>query len=474
MTIALVCAVVQGAWADTWDGQTYDKPTKRIDTLVLEEDGWYRPKQGIGIESAAQLAYICEHFDEEFKIESYDESYEDAYEGKYCEANLVLLTNIDMGTAVSWNSMGNGYIFQTIFTGKFHGNSHTITIHTSGATNNYQGLFAHIGRDALVEQLHIAGSIHCSSSRLVGGIAGENYGTIENCWVSADVSSDWQNSSSAYTAKVGGVAGENHGTVKYCCVTGNVTNDDKDVGGIVGYNNGGIIDNCTFYGTRSSKSEQDNLWVGDQDGTLTNQHSSEDLSDENTMRTYFGSLVDNLNLFVSVYMDALEYPYSITIADGSTALTASLKKTRPGQTVTLTPTSGTTAQHIVVRDADGNAVAEWYSPFSETLTFTMPQRDVIVTASDNATWAGSGTEADPYLISTAGEWDQICTLVSEATSDNAVVFSGKYFKQTADFTITQGIGGNSKAFGGIYDGDGHTLTCNISIVTGEAAAPSTR
>jgi len=453
LTVALLCTVVQGAWADTWDGETYHQPSKTwLHGLELE--------LCIGIESAAQLAYICEHFNEKITIGD--------HELKLNEANYLLLTNIDMGTTKSWNSIGNhGDLIPTTYTGSFHGDGHTITIHTSGATANYQGLFARIGNDAMVENLYLAGNIQCSKSRLVGGIAGENYGTIENCWVSADVSSDWQNSSSAYTAKVGGITGENHGTVKYCCVTGNVTNDDKDVGGIVGYNNGGTIDYCTFYGTRYSKSTQDNIWVGDQKGTLTNQHSSDDLLNEDTWRAYLGILV---NSYCFVCHKAVEKPYSITIAEGSTALTTDQTKARPGLTITLTPASGTDPKHIVVRNADGNPVAEWYAPIESTLSFTMPQRDVTVIAYDNATWAGKGTEADPYLISTAGEWDQICTQVSQAAG-NGAVFSGTYFKQTADFTIKQGIGeGNSKAFGGIYDGDGHTLTCDISV-TGEAAAP---
>ena len=453
LTIALLCTVVQGAWADTWDGVSYNQPRQTwLHGLDLE--------LCIGIESAAELAYICEHFDEKITIGD--------HEFKLSEANYVLDTDIDMGTTKSWNSMGNhGDFAPTTYTGSFHGSGYTITIHTSGATANYQGLFARIGNDAMVENLYLAGNIQCSKSRLVGGIAGENYGTIENCWVSADVSSDWQNSSSAYTAKVGGIAGENHGTVKFCCMTGNVTNDDKDVGGIVGYNNGGTIDNCTFYGTRYSKSTQDNIWVGDQKGTLTNQHSSDDLLNEDTWRAYLGILV---NSYCFVCHKAVEKPYSITIAEGSTALTTDQTKARPGLTITLTPASGTNPKHIVVRNADGNPVAEWYAPIASTLSFTMPQRNVTVIAYDNATWAGSGTKADPYLISTAGEWDQICTQVSQAAGNDAV-FSGTYFKQTADFTIKHGIGeGNSKAFGGVYDGDGHTLTCDISV-TDEAAAP---
>ena len=69
-----------------------------------------------------------------------------------------------------------------------------------------------------MKNLHVVADIHCAKSRLVGGIVGENNGTIENCWVSGTVRSDWKEPSSAYTAKVGGIAGENNGTIQYCCV----------------------------------------------------------------------------------------------------------------------------------------------------------------------------------------------------------------------------------------------------------------
>ena len=89
-------------------------------------------------------------------------------------------------------------------------------------------------------------------------------------------------------------------------------------------------------------------------------------------------------------------------------------------------------------------------------------------------WKGVGDEANPFEIWNEMDWRWIHTKMMNMTSND--VFGNRYthFKQMADFTITQGIGvtgsGHSKSFGAVYNGDGHTLTCNISGDS-EAAAP---
>ena len=85
---------------------------------------------------------------------------------------------------------------------------------------------------------------------MVGGIAGDNYGTKENCWVSADMASSHY---SGNDADLGGIAGwnESGATIQFCCMTGNVTGRNSGVGGIAGSNDG-TIEHCTFYGSVSS------------------------------------------------------------------------------------------------------------------------------------------------------------------------------------------------------------------------------
>ena len=93
----------------------------------------------------------------------------------------------------------------------------------------------------------------------------------------------------------------------------------------------------------------------------------------------------------------------------------------------------------------------------------------------NKTFSGSGTEADPYLISTP---EQLAGL-AERTNVNKEDFAGKYFKLTADIYLTNfndtdtanwkqwepiahslmqwNVGTDNGYFRGHFDGDGHTV-----------------
>ena len=86
---------------------------------------------------------------------------------------------------------------------------------------------------------------------------------------------------------------------------------------------------------------------------------------------------------------------------------------------------------------------------------------------------GSGTEADPYLISNGAELAKLAKLANDV--NGVTGYSGKYFKLTADIVLnnTEGwetwnektenlnvwtpIGNSSCKFRGIFDGNGHTV-----------------
>jgi hypothetical protein len=77
---------------------------------------------------------------------------------------------------------------------------------------------------------------------------------------------------------------------------------------------------------------------------------------------------------------------------------------------------------------------------------------------------GSGTEADPYLISSKADMATLATAVNNGTS-----YSGKFFLLTQDITevVTTIIGtiiGNGTSFKGTFDGGGHSV--NVSISSG--------
>ena len=74
-------------------------------------------------------------------------------------------------------------------------------------------------------------------------------------------------------------------------------------------------------------------------------------------------------------------------------------------------------------------------------------------------WTGSGTEADPYMITTETGLNKLATDVNSGT-----VYSGAYFKLGASITVADwtpiGQKGSDNKFAGTFDGNGQTVTIN--------------
>ena len=455
MTAVSLLVLAQVALADTWDGVTYTEPEYQRKLVRVSEPESSMPTSYMHdvliIHSAAQMAYVWKHFKEIITINGNNLS--------IWACSYELTTDIDMGD-VQWISMGNDNSDPLAFSGHFLGNGHTIRLHTSGATTNYQGLFARIGEGAEVESLHVTGTISCTSSRLVGGIAGENYGTIRNCWVSADVSSDWHYSSSAYDAKVGGITGENSGIVKYCCMSGNVRNDDSDVGGIVGCNNSGAtVEHVTFYGTRISSHSQDNVYIGDYSGTLKDEHT--DFDDDDALNTYLAPI----HSFYELYREALQHPFTVTIANkGNGTIVSDITRTRPGKTITLTTELDNNLISITVKNADSNDID--LSDISGKFTFTMPRRDVTAIATF-VRWEGNGTEESPWLLKT--EDDFYCM---KTYSDEEFQMYNRFFTvKNGTYNLKEDVTTESRlTISGevsLNTGEGKTLTAKKGIELSE-------
>ena len=89
-------------------------------------------------------------------------------------------------------------------------------------------------------------------------------------------------------------------------------------------------------------------------------------------------------------------------------------------------------------------------------------------------WVGSGTEADPWLITSAAELAGLSYSIYNNTKSQYLYdyyyYSDKYFKQTADLDVSaywwQPIGilynrsgtSTQRYFSGNYDGNGHTVS----------------
>ena len=125
------------------------------------------------------------------------------------------------------------------FAGTFNGNNHTITGLNAVVTTGYAGLFGNL--TGTVRNLQVEGSVTASGSvTYVGGIVGyNNGGTVQNCLSNVTV-----NAAEAANKPVGGVVGQNTGTVNLCWNKGSVIGAGF-TGGVVG---SGTVTNCANFG----------------------------------------------------------------------------------------------------------------------------------------------------------------------------------------------------------------------------------
>ena len=78
-----------------------------------------------------------------------------------------------------------------------------------------------------------------------------------------------------------------------------------------------------------------------------------------------------------------------------------------------------------------------------------------------STSTGAGTEGDPYIIGTTGQWDTFAAYVNNGNN-----YSGKFVRLTADISVSTMMGlRGDKPFSGTFLGGGHTITANIVSTT---------
>ena len=136
------------------------------------------------------------------------------------DINIILDNDIDLSD-IDWTPIGTE---SRPYTGTFDGNNKTIRgleINQSGTDN--VGLIGYLGSEGKVQNVVLA-NISVSGANYVGGIAGQTYGTVENCSVNGTVTGQNQ---------TGGIVGRNFSTISGCSAEGTVTGN-TNVGGISG------------------------------------------------------------------------------------------------------------------------------------------------------------------------------------------------------------------------------------------------
>ncbi len=189
-----------------------------FEPATLNEDGVYE------IGNAGQLYWFADKVNNDYE--------------NFGSANAILTANIvvNEGTMSAettgvreWTPIGN---YDYRYTGTFNGNSKAVSgLYFNDSEAWYVGLFGWVDTNGIVKNTGVINS-YFNGDWHVGGVVGWNYGTIENCYNTGEVSG---------SSDVGGVVGWNSaGTITNCYNTGDVSGNEC-VGGVVGLNERGTI-----------------------------------------------------------------------------------------------------------------------------------------------------------------------------------------------------------------------------------------
>ncbi len=163
--------------------------------------------------------------------------------------------NLEVSLEADLDLTGMAFEGIPVFSGTFEGNGHTVCGVEITADGSVLGFFRYLTATAVIRNLNIRGSVCPGGSRgQVGGIAGSNSGTIENC------SFDGMVSGGDY---VGGLAGIN--TVSGVLESGHVQGEicgNHFVGGMAGKNNG-VIRSCMNSAAVNNTAQENSVKLSD-------------------------------------------------------------------------------------------------------------------------------------------------------------------------------------------------------------------
>jgi len=358
------------------------------------------------------------------------------------------------------------------FTGSFDGNEHCIrNLALRSNSASHLGLFGIIGSEGGVTFLRIENATITGgeNSRCLGALAGANRGTITNCRTTGQVLGEVQRDDPKEPlARIrtlienpeftGGLAGKNDGTVSNCYAVGTVSGGWRclSAGGLVAMN-GGDISNCYAEGEMIDGSESAYSvggLVGTNGGTITHSYATARISAGQRTSRPGGLVGTGTGITTQCFWDT--QVSGLKVSAGGTGLT--------------------TAQMMDPETYSRNGWAgnpNWVMDAGQDYPrLSWEGKAGRIIAETTLDWIkGSGTEYDPYIVSTAEQlamigktsllWDKQFILANDIDLDPNLpgrhVFTECVISPdlTPRQTITpKGVG---LTFTGTFDGRGHTL-----------------
>lgn len=413
ITFALLCAVVQGAWAQTPSGNWTDNGNYS-ESWTTSTDG-----KTVYINSAADLARMAFCINNDTGLENFGSGY-----------TFLLTQDLDM-SAHNWIPIGLSNDTQDYrFKGVFDGQGHTISGIQVNRTNMSCGLFGEAYQPAVIKNLKIANST-ITGGEYAGGVVGYAY-LVDITDIICD-------------ATVSGLV---------------------DVGGIVGYNRGSTIKRCiytgssiTVTGTQQTITNSGPLVGSDDKGEYENNfYTSPNFSNAVGASRGYTMTVSGLSDVVKI--DWVDTPHilidnTLYLPDGAAM--------RMGLYCTSTDGNSMPTKRITGLSIGNTAVN--ISPdclYRHTFSAATEEGQTIAVSSAAFDFSGQdGSESKPYLISQSYQWDAFANAVTNA----GITFEGKYFKLNNNVTVGTMVGINGRPFKGTFKGssnigDYYILTFN--------------
>lgn len=329
------------------------------------------------------------------------------YSGKYFE----LTNDITVSRCIGANHNRKPKIINSkgvttyFFKGHFNGAGHTITLTNLHSLDNidkdkkkYIAPFRYV-EDATIENLHVTGTI-TASDKYAGGIVGNG----EDC------------------------------NIKSCRSSVNIissVNGDGSHGGLVGYAIDDVsITDCLFDGSLEGPNTK--CWGG-----FTGWAKSKNLS---ITRCLFN-------------------PTGVTVKDNGnkTFYRSNSSPSASGHYYkqVLGTAQGTNASEMTNEELRIALGGNWEIIDEEVTPGGVVMYKVVPILHTSVAPSGTGTQDDPFIIASDGNWNYISNQVNGGVN----TYSGKFLALTSDINVNTMIGEDeNKSFRGTFDGRGHTIT----------------
>lgn len=390
--------------------------------------------------------------------------------GQYRYSYYKLTADIKVTSMVGKNDDTNA------FKGIFDGNGHTMTLNlTTDGSSNFFAPFRYVGGSTF-KRLHIAGKITSNNYYVASLVGHHRWSTLNiyNCWSSVDIVCT-KKTDNSFNAGFVGYSYDSNININNCRFDGSLQGAETGgwsgfVGQRISNSSSTNISNCLFAPTQLTVATNNSNTFAYNSYVIANSYYTKLLG--KAQGTAVGTMAD------SELLNSLGKGWEkrenkiVPVFDIKNLSTGSIECNTfwayTGEEVTVTPT---------VKDMDGNTVSsENYSvsfspsPVKEVGRYTMTVTSNTANGYSGTLThqfevaqniSGTGTQEDPYLITSAEDWNLFAKSVG-----GGIDYSKKYVKLTNDITISTMVGvcdeSGDRSFSGTFDGDNHTLTANIT------------